>query len=294
MGKLILLAHLAHEEPNAVSTSNRDIEDLVPSLVLSLRQNTAVDETLSLLLTLICSSTDTLTESIIDPLTTTLTPFSASHSDPTMRHISFRILSATLRRSPSPLRLAHLTSLLSDCPFMQMRVAAVGLVKEAFLHASTADPSSLFNSPSLIRAVGPILFRPEPLNVFEKPSLKSLENFVESSESVRLTECLSFYYVWLTRDIKNLVGINFISKCTASIFFARQTGIRDSDRMKNVETGLLRPLRDALFIWSEELSISPSIKKTKKQKTMLNYLTTGFRTTSTDGTREPPNFDRTG
>ncbi|GJJ10351.1 hypothetical protein Clacol_004577 [Clathrus columnatus] len=238
LGKLTLLAH---QDPTVVPTSNKDIEELIPLLTSSLRQNAAIEESLALLLTFTCSSNDILPQEIVDPLATILTPVAAAHSDPTMRHISFRILSSILARCPPPLRLAHLTSLLSDCPFTQMRVAAIGLVKEAFLSASSSTSSSLFNSPSLIRAIGPILFRPDPPDAFENPSSKTLEKIIETSESVRLTECLSFYYVWLMCDTRN------------------STGIRDHDRIKTIENGLLGPLRHALAAWSVEPHILMTI-----------------------------------
>lgn len=206
LGKLILIAH---EDTAVISNTVKDIGSLIPLLTLTLQQNAAVDETLALLLTFLCSSISILSQEIVDPLATLLTPLSASHHNPLIRHIAFKLLSVTLARSPPSLRLAHLTSLISDCPFTQMRVAAVGLVKEAFLSVSTSDSSSLFNSAPLIRAVGPIMFRPNPLDIFENPCSKSLEKFISSSESARLTECLSFYYVWLIRDIKNLVSIVF-------------------------------------------------------------------------------------
>ncbi|KIJ28624.1 hypothetical protein M422DRAFT_270024 [Sphaerobolus stellatus SS14] len=230
IGKLILLAY---QDPSSIPTQPRYLESLLYILISCLQQNVATDSTLALLLTYIHANSQ-LPQELVDPLATILTPFSSSHPDPKVRYIAFRVLAELLSRAPPPVHLAHLSSLLSDCPFDQMRVAAVGLVREAFLKAMASDDNSPFKTNALLRALGPTLFRPNPPDLFSSLTEKTLSEFLESSEPARLTECLSFYYVLLVRDTKN------------------STGIRDHDMLQTVETALLSPLRKALETWLDD------------------------------------------
>ncbi|KAF8579664.1 hypothetical protein K439DRAFT_1620372 [Ramaria rubella] len=236
-GKLVLLAH---EQPIALPTNPNFLQQLVPILTSSIQQNIAVDESLALLLGFLSVTHHQLSQEIVDPLAMLLTPIASTHSHPPTRHVAFRLLGVVLSRAPPPVHLAHLSSLLSDCPFPQMRVAAVGLVKEAFLTADTfGSNSTLFKSATIIRTLGPVLFTPDPQDLFMSPSKSSLHKFLESSEPARLTECLAFYYVLLKRDTTN------------------SSGIRDRDVLRTVENGLLAPLRRALAVWLAE---SPSME----------------------------------
>jgi hypothetical protein len=90
----------------------------------------------------------------------------------------------------------------------QMRVVCVGLVKEAVLTALSSSEPSPFASPLMLQTLGPVLFRPDPVNLFEKEV--ELAEFVDSGEPKRLTECLSFYYVLLMRDAHNVVSTNTV------------------------------------------------------------------------------------
>jgi hypothetical protein len=95
-----------------------------------------------------------------------------------------------------------------------MRVAAVGLIKEHFLRAFNAAESTKKDDPFLsimfLRTFGPILFRPDPPDLFgDGLEISSLE---ESSEPARLSECLSLYLVIFRRDEKNEV-------CTAHLVY---------------------------------------------------------------------------
>jgi hypothetical protein len=90
-----------------------------------------------------------------------------------------------------------------------MRVAAVGLIKEHFLRAFNAGGLTKKDDPFLsnmfLSTFGPILFRPNPPDLFgDDLQMTSLE---ESSEPARLSECLSLYIVIFRRDEKNLVRI---------------------------------------------------------------------------------------
>jgi Uncharacterised protein family, YAP/Alf4/glomulin len=228
LGKLILLAH---EEPTSLPSSADYFQKLVPTITSSLQQNIAMDESLALLLVFVSASFHQLPEEIVDPVASLLTPLASTHQHAPTRHVAFRTLAALLSRAPPPVHLTHLSSLLTDSPFPQMRVAAVGLVKEAFLNTmmSPGNERSLFKSPTLIRALGPTLFRPDPPGLFGSPTKQSLKKFLESSEPVRLTECLAFYYVLLKRDTTNSVGVKvvfllFICLCQFDILGEHRRG----------------------------------------------------------------------
>ena len=87
-----------------------------------------------------------------------------------------------------------------------MRVASVGLVKEALLQAFTRPDAkdNVFLSPLFLRTFGPILFRPDPPDLLS--SALALKDFQETHEPARLVECLSLYYVLVQRDELNLVS----------------------------------------------------------------------------------------
>lgn len=88
-----------------------------------------------------------------------------------------------------------------------MRVAAVGLVKQHFLRALDLSAPIKKDDPFLsimfLRTFGPIVFRPDPPDLFGDDL--QIDNLVESSEPARLSECLSLYSVVFRRDDKNLV-----------------------------------------------------------------------------------------
>jgi hypothetical protein len=134
-----------------------------------------------------------------------------------------------------------------------MRVAAVGLVKEHFLRAFNA-PGPTKDEPFLsnvfLRTFGPILFRPDPPDLFEADL--QIKDFEESSEPSRLSECLSLYLVILRRDEKNLVRSSSHPFIFLSLNKITQTGIRDKDMIKTIETNLLAPMRRTLSRWMQD------------------------------------------
>ncbi|KAM5531389.1 hypothetical protein V8D89_014913 [Ganoderma adspersum] len=112
-----------------------------------------------------------------------------------------------------------------------MRVATVGLLKEAVLEGLSSSDKNLFASRQLLASFGPLVLRPDPPDLFDSVSL---DDFLESSEALRLVECLGFYYVLLLRDAQN------------------QTGVRDPDSLKNAQIALLRPLRNSIMKWKKD------------------------------------------
>ncbi|KAF8067892.1 hypothetical protein FPV67DRAFT_1163310 [Lyophyllum atratum] len=220
----------AHSGSDTLVSSQ--LPKLIPIIVASLQTGSAFDEALTILLHALdprqASPRPYLPEEVIYPLFAVLPPLSSSHPDPVVRHQAFRLLSILLASCPPPIRLQFLRDLAIDPDFPQMRVAAVGLVKEAVLEA-LAHPPNIFASPAFFEVFGPILFRPDPPD----PQNLHLGEFKDSPEAARLIECLGTYYTILQRDTANL------------------THMRNSDVMEEVERNLLTPLRLALEKWEK-------------------------------------------
>ncbi|KAJ7053285.1 hypothetical protein C8F01DRAFT_552006 [Mycena amicta] len=234
---LVLLSHsgtLPHD-------INRLLSFMLPMVISSIQTTHALDETLALLLQSfhapMFSAGHQVSPDISGPLCAILPSLASSHPEAQTRHQAFRILSRILSLTPPELRIQILKDLVSDTQFPQMRVAAVGLVKESVLDALSHEKSaSLFASPHFLQVFGPVLLRPDPLDFF-RPEL-ALHDITESSEPARLVECLSLYYILLLRDKSN------------------RTGIRDHDQIANVERTLLGPLRSALLRWMDNTELS--------------------------------------
>ncbi|KAJ6484410.1 hypothetical protein C8R47DRAFT_554346 [Mycena vitilis] len=214
---------------------------MLPILVASIQTNHTLDEALSFLLQMLHPSqfpTDQqLAPDISGPLCALLPTLASAHPDGDVRHQAFRVLSRILTLTPPELRLQILKDLTTDVEFPQMRVAAVGLVKEASLESlARGDRPSIFASPILLQVFGPVLLRPDPTDLFH-PDL-SLSDMEDSLEPARLVECLSLYYILLLRDSSN------------------RTGVRDPDQIVNVERTLLGPLRSTLLRWMDDPTFS--------------------------------------
>ncbi|EDQ98648.1 uncharacterized protein LACBIDRAFT_298363 [Laccaria bicolor S238N-H82] len=177
----------------------------------------------------------------ITPKSATILPTLASaHPDPLVRHQAFRIISSLLTLTQPDLRIQLLTDLTGDSQLPQMRIAAVGLVKEAIIESISSTKPNPFASPLFLRVFGPILFRPSPPDLFSGSKELSLSSFQESSEPQRLVECLALYYILLQHDHQNL------------------TGVHDKDVLSSVESSLLEPLRSILAKWMSHPSVSGS------------------------------------
>ncbi|KAF7300568.1 hypothetical protein HMN09_00941700 [Mycena chlorophos] len=230
---LVLLAH-SSPLPNDV---NRLLSFLLPLMISSIQTMHALDETIALILQSLhapmFSAGHQLSPDVSGPLCAVLPSLASSHPDPQTRHQAFRIISRILALTPSELRIQILKDLVSDAQYPQMRVAAVGLTKESVLEALSREKSAdLFASPYFLQVFGPILLRPDPPDLFD--AKLTLEEISQSSEPARLVECLSLYYILLLRDKTN------------------RTGVRDGDQIRNVERGLLAPIRAALLRWMAE------------------------------------------
>ncbi|KAM5533923.1 hypothetical protein V8D89_012463 [Ganoderma adspersum] len=233
---LASLVFLAHEPSYTFSVST--LTAFYPIVLSSIQSNLAFDEVLSVLISSLAPLRSAvprpeLTADLIVPLVHLLPHVASNHPDPDLRHYTFRAISLVLGLSPSALRFRFLQDLLSDEELPpQMRVATVGLLKEAVLEGLSSSDKNLFASRQLLASFGPLVLRPDPPDLFDSVSL---DDFLESSEALRLVECLGFYYVLLLRDAQN------------------QTGVRDPDSLKNAQIALLRPLRNSIMKWKKAL-----------------------------------------
>lgn len=145
------------------------------------------------------------------PFSAILPPLASAHPDPAMRHLIFRLLSVVLSLFMHKYRLQVLEDLLTNTAVHapQIRVAAIGLVKDSVLQALSGDSSippncDAFGTSQFLDRLGPVLFRPEPLDLFQSTDF-DIEEFVQSSEPKRLIESLALYYVIMQRDTHNRV-----------------------------------------------------------------------------------------
>ena len=226
-----------------------------PTILSCIQLNVALDEVLSILLSTFASLRSVsprpeLSVDLIVPLVHLLPHVAGNHADPDIRHFTFRIISLILGLSPPPIRFRVLEELLSDDDLpAQMRVAAIGLLKEATMEGLNQGDINMFASPLLLSTFGPIVLRPHPPTGFGS---LTLGDFMESAEPLRLVECLGFYYVLLLRDTDNRV--RRVPQPDARPLTFEQTGVRDPDALKNVQNILLEPLRSRLVAWRGALA----------------------------------------
>ena len=202
---------IAAYQPSPEINPDISLPSILPVLISSIQTNSFLDESLAILIRTLHlrqskASPPSLSPHITVPLCGLLPAVASSHSDPLTRHQAFRVLSLLLGASEPQLRFQHLVELTSDSELPQMRVASVGLVKEALLEALSLPPNdeNIFLTSLFLRSFGTILFRPNPSDLFTSANL-TLSDFQESHEPQRLVECLSLYYVLLLRDKNNLV-----------------------------------------------------------------------------------------
>jgi hypothetical protein len=89
-----------------------------------------------------------------------------------------------------------------------MRIAAIGLVKEAALEAlAYPKMENVFASPFLLQTIGPYVFRLDSQDIFG--SIGGVDELKDNPEPARLVECLNLYYVLLSRDVDNRVSVPY-------------------------------------------------------------------------------------
>ena len=201
----------------------------MPIILACLRANNGLDEASAFLLIHTSAMTQIKPHPPILPfdfvikLFLVFPPLMGVHPDPPTRHMLFRLTALTLSLTGPPLRVQILTDMLTD-PIHppQTRIAAISLVKENVLHALAgtnvlpllSPHEDVFGSSRFVEALGPVLFRPNPHDLFDNPNF-DLDEFIYSPEPNRLIECLAFYYVLIQRDTENRVGSKIILRRTA-------------------------------------------------------------------------------
>lgn len=181
------------------------LSELLPIIIASIQAHSALDESFAVLMSTLHRLRVELSPEIVGSLCAVLPTVASVHLDPDTRHQAFRILSSVLKASAPQLRFHILKDLTSSTDFPQMRVAAIGLVKEAVVEALISSSLSPFASPMFLRDFGPVFLRTDPPDLFIMDV--DLDKFQNSQEPQRLVECLALYYVLLQRDTKNLVNI---------------------------------------------------------------------------------------
>ncbi|KAG8997340.1 hypothetical protein FRB94_007695 [Tulasnella sp. JGI-2019a] len=228
------LVFLAHDSVVASSASIPSLIVSFPAVLMALTKGRATDEAMSWILRCLRPSTGTiisetaLPEEIVLPLTSILVSIASLHPSAPIRQMTLSILTLVVARANSDtIRLQLLDELCNECPYPQMRVAAIGLAKKSILEALQSEQtSSLLASPEVLPMVLKIL-TPNPPDLFTSPSTTP-EMFLESHEPGRLVEALGLFYVLNQRDTSN------------------RTRIRDVETRRSVHTTLLFPLKEFL------------------------------------------------
>lgn len=237
---------LAHWKPSPSPTA---IANFIPHLAPFLQSSTAVDEVLFLLLQYAhAHATQSITTASLDSIIQPLVTLCSTCPDPEKRNTIWVTFSELFKTLSSAARLALLTELLSPetDPFPQMRVAAVGLVKDSVSDSLSAvaslPPAERKQSVDilvsrLLAQLGRYLLRPEPPELLSHPLEQfDTDAFLESSEPTRLHQCLSLYYMLLVKDVSNL------------------TGVRDSGSISETTRYLLVPLAKVLDLVEQNAS----------------------------------------
>ena len=256
MASVVLLAHW-NPPPSPIALSS-----IIPYISPLLQSGTAVDEVLFLLLNHAHyhPTRSTPIDSLIQPLIT----LCSTSPDPIQRNTAFVALSQLSKPLHPAQQITLFIELLSPetDPFPQMRVAAVGMVKEAVSEALSAAAllppdkqrhhAGLLASPQLFAHLGQYFLRSEPPELLSGPlDGFDVDAFLESSEPTRLHLCLSLYYMLLVQDVSNLVS----GVCYWVIVLDNlQTGVRDAGSIRETSASLLRPLAKVLDLVERQAS----------------------------------------
>ncbi|KZT41633.1 hypothetical protein SISSUDRAFT_1042743 [Sistotremastrum suecicum HHB10207 ss-3] len=228
LGDLIIGSHV----PDYQKVGKWRGPDFLAVTASALASNIATDESLAMLL-MSCNEMLQQNEPMSPMASSQILQYLAAMAsldpDPSMRLITFRLMSMILTLTPTVDRLHILADLIEQFPAPQMRVSAINLTKEAVLQALDDPSPSLFASSDFFRSLGPKIFRHEILG--PENSSTTQEEFCESAEPARVTECLSLYFIMLRRDRDD------------------RTGVRNPDTRQLIESRFLAPLRIALSEW---------------------------------------------
>lgn len=268
IGSLILLAHKDIADCDHLGL----IQAFSSSAFTSIQTNTAYEETVAFLLTCFTSisrakDVPQLPFNVIIPFSFVLPPLASAHPDPAMRHLLFRLLAVVLSLFVPGYRLQILEDMLTNSAVHapQIRIAAIGLVKDSVLDAITTKSTvpltpkqDAFGTPQFLDRLGHVLFRPDPPDLFQNANFDA-EEFVQSPEPKRLAESLALYYVVLQRDTTNRVC--YVNAPSGKVLIGDKTGIRDRNRIARIEKEMLRPMRDFVQLSANESYFSRGLSR---------------------------------
>ncbi|KAG8775997.1 hypothetical protein FRC12_001141 [Ceratobasidium sp. 428] len=159
---------------------------------------------------------------------------SATDPVPETRAASFRVLTEIVLKVHPETAFDLVRQLAGEeCPFSNMRSAAIGLLRRLVVRAfnkklpAADDP---FAAPILLQEYGPILFKSPLLD----ETVANDSEVKDPQEVNRIVESLGFYYVLLARDTNNL------------------TGVRDPMFWNETNTKFVGPLNKRLALWGAE------------------------------------------
>lgn len=216
------------------------IQTFSSPIYTSLQTNVAFEETVALLLKCFITLSragEELPGNLSIPFSIILPPLVAAHPDPPMRHLLFRLLSIFLSLLMAKYRLQVLEDLLTNTAVHtpQMRIAAIGLVKDSVLEtlnsSTRLEPSyDVFGTSLCLDRLDHVLFRLDPLDLFQSTGF-NVDEFAQSPEPKRLVESLALYYVVMQRDTENRVSsVNLPifkhNSLPPRLVFGIQTGLR--------------------------------------------------------------------
>ncbi|KAI0088246.1 hypothetical protein BDY19DRAFT_994160 [Irpex rosettiformis] len=274
LSSLVFIAHTP-TSPTTPSPTLETLRTLFPLILASLQTNTALPSTLAFLLRTLGPLTPQVPPSfspsepvpieLLTILSTLLPQIASFHPDPTLRHITFRLLSIVLKLTPPSIRIHVLRDLVThagqgsdgggaESGGESMTVAGVGLVKDSVLAAlgRSGEGEDVFATPMFSEIFVPVLFVPRlPPTAPSTPAKNEdeLEAFLASSEPSRLVEVFGLYWLLVKRDMEN------------------KTGIRTPNVTMKIQTTLLMVVREKLRRWD-----SIDLKDAEEAKMQLGIL----------------------
>ncbi|ORY74736.1 hypothetical protein BCR35DRAFT_306523 [Leucosporidium creatinivorum] len=183
-----------------------------------------------------------LDESVLFSLVELLSTFSSLSPNPSSRFLAFRLLTTVVLRGTEKeeVQLMILQDLIEDCPFEQMRVASIGLLREVVagkfqlkeqnsLSSATGNDAgrptpSLFLSPLLLDELFNALLRFDPVDLLAPPPSSTAEPvtaavFLETHAKSTM-EKLSLIYFLFARDQDDLTTIHATLSTTEQLFLS--------------------------------------------------------------------------
>ncbi|KAG9051326.1 hypothetical protein FS837_009593 [Tulasnella sp. UAMH 9824] len=218
---------LAHDSRHILSPES--LEKTMAATLTCLISGLLADEALAWVLRFLHSGSRTIAEDVACSLSSALVQVASLSSDPVIRQVAFQCLTDLLLRTSPALSRQLLEELVVECPFPQMRTAAVSLLRTLLLAALESEESSPLASPDCLPLMSAIL-KHDPPDALQQPfSVMS-----EARGSVRLVDALGLYYIVLIRDSEN------------------RTGVRGPAYGDMVKEAFIDPLKSALARWEAE------------------------------------------